>query len=54
MLFCENDDDNAKDCGIFTWFAGTLMSAPDVEGRIEASLDWDRYLDNEEDKTTPD
>ena len=54
MLFCKKDDDNTQDGGVLTWFAGTVMSATDVEGRIEASLEWDRNFDTEEEKTTPD
>ena len=30
------------------------MSATDVEGRFEASLEWDGNFNNEEDKTTSD
>ena len=40
VSFLEKDDDNTKDCGVLTWFSGTVMSATDVEGRFEASLEW--------------
>ena len=54
VLFLEKDDGNAKDCGVLTWFAGTVIITTDVEGGIEASLEWDRNFNNEEDKTTLD
>ena len=54
VSFREKDDDNVKDCGLLTQFAGTVMSVIDAEEIIEVSLEWDGNFDNEEDKTTPD
>ena len=54
VSFLEKDDDSTKDCRVLTWFSGTVMSATDVEGRFEPSLEWDGNFNNEEDKTTSD
>ena len=54
VSFREKDDDNTKDCGVLTWFSGTVMSATDIEGRFEASLEWDGKFNNEDDKTPSD
>ena len=39
--------------GVLAWFTGKVKSAEDVEGGVEAEVEWDGEQENEEDKVTP-
>ena len=52
VLFLGRDEEDDKDKGALSWFAGKVLTATDVEGGIEANIEWEGEYDNNKDKTT--
>ena len=40
VLFLGRDEEDDKDKGALSWFAGKVLTAIDVEGGIEANIEW--------------